>query len=417
MSIRPFALLVAALSLGSLAAAPSQKTGTRDWPAWRGPERNGISRETGLLREWPEGGPRLLWTASGLGEGFSTPSVAGGVIYVMGNRDGQELVLALDAAAEGKELWATPLGDVRHTGSGYPGPRSTPTVDGERLYVLGLNGDLACLSTRSGRIIWKRDLKAEFGGVTPNWGYSESVLVDGPWVLCTPGGKQATIAALNKTNGKTVWEAKIGDEAGYSSILAAQIRGVKQYLQLTDAGLVGVDAQHGKLLWRYDAMANQTANIATPLCVGDRVFAATGYGAGGGLAEVKRDGDAFEASQVYFTKQMKNHHGGMVVVDGYLYGCNDPGLLTCLDFATGEMKWSDRGPGKCSLVYADGMLYARGETGTVSLVEATPTGYRLHGRFEQPGRSDAPSWPHPVIADGKLYLRDQDKLLCYDVRR
>jgi outer membrane protein assembly factor BamB len=197
----------------------------------------------------------------------------------------------------------------------------------------------------------------------------------------------------------------------------ARIHGVKQYVQLTGAGLVAVDAKNGKLLWRYDAMANQTANVATPLCVGDRVFAATGYGTGGGLAEVKRDGDAFEASQVYFTKQMKNHHGGMVVVDGYLYGSNDPGLLTCLDFATGEVKWTDRTSGKCSLVYADGMLYARSEAGTVSLVEATPTGYRLHGRFEQPQRSEAPSWPHPVVADGKLYLRDQDKLLCYDVRR
>jgi len=414
--MRRFALLLVLLAIASVSAAPTKKTGS-DWPAWRGPQRTGISIETGLLSEWPEAGPKHLWKATGLGAGFSTPTVAGGVIYVMGNRDGQELVLALDAAAEGKELWATPLGAVRHEGGGYPGPRCSPTVDGDRVYALGMNGDLACLQARTGKIVWKRDLTADFGGAVPNWGYSESVLIDGPWLLCTPGGQQATIAALSKATGKTVWEAKVGDAAGYSSIIKAQIQGLKQYVQLTAAGLIGVDARNGKFLWRNDAMANGTANCSTPLCVGDRVFAASGYGTGGGLVEVQRTTNGFDAREVYFTRQMKNHHGGMVVLDGYLYGCNDPGLLSCLDFATGEVKWNDRGSGKCSLTCADGMLYARSEDGTVSLVEATPLGFKLHGRFKEPERSDDPSWPHPVVANGRLYLRDQDKLFCYDVKR
>ena len=389
---------------------------TNDWPAWRGTDRTGVSGEHGLLGQWPEGGPRLAWKTDGLGVGFSTPSVAAGRIYVMGNRDGQEFVLALGARESGRELWAATLGPVRHEGAGYPGPRSTPTVDGDRVYALGINGDLVCLDAKTGDYVWRRDLVGEFKGGIPNWGYAESLLVDGPWVLCTPGG-DATIAALDKTNGKTVWTAKVGDRAGYSSITKAEINGVKQYIQFTGKGVIAVDAADGTFLWRYDVPANGTANVSTPVHVDNKVFAASGYGTGGGLVSVGGGAGRLEAKEVYFTKHMKSHHGGYVLIDGYLYGSDDPGILTCLELATGEVKWAERSCGKCSVVYADGMLYCRSEQGLVSLVEANPQSFRLHGRFEQPERSDAPSWPHPVVADGRLYLRDQDKLLAYDVRK
>jgi outer membrane protein assembly factor BamB len=409
-------LLLLFLACMQISAAPVPRV-TSDWPTWRGAQRTGISLETGLLRDWPEGGPKLAWQTSGMGVGFSTPAVAGGRVYLMGNRDGQELVLCLNARDQGKEIWSAILGPVRHEGAGYPGPRSTPTIDGDRVYVLGINGDLVCLDAKTGAGVWRRDLVGEFGGGIPNWGYSESVLVDGPWVLCTPGGNQATIVALDKQNGKTVWSATVGDPAGYSSLIKAEIDGVKQYVQFTAKGIIGVNAADGAFLWRYDAPANGTANISTPVYLGNKVFAASGYGTGGGLVAVSHDAGVFDAKQVYFTKHMKNHHGGYVVVDGYLYGSDDPGILTCMDLASGDVKWADRSCGKCAIVCADGLLYCRSEQGLVSLVEATPDGFHLHGQFEQPERSEAPSWPHPVVADGRLYLRDQDKLLVYDVRK
>ncbi|MBX7168609.1 MAG: PQQ-like beta-propeller repeat protein [Pirellulales bacterium] len=402
------------LPLLCLCAAPASR-GTVDWPGWRGPQRTGISAEQPLLQDWPEGGPKLLWKITGVGEGYSTPSVTREALYVMGNKDGKEWILALDPAREGQVIWATAIGEVRHNGAGYPGPRSTPTVDGDRLFALGLNGDLVCLATRDGQIVWQRNLVSDFGGAIPNWGYTESVLIDGPWVICTPGGKQATLAALEKTTGTPVWQSPIGDGAGYASIVKAKIDGLDQYVQFTAQGVVGVAAKDGRFLWRYNAPANGTANISTPLVRDNDVFAASGYGTGGGQARITQQGE-WKADEVYFTKKMKNHHGGMILLGKHLYGSNDPGVLTCLDWATGDEAWSDRSCGKCSLVCVDGLLITRSEEGLVSLVQATPAGFELHGRFEQPERSPQPAWPHPVVAGGRLYLRDQDTLLCYDVR-
>ena len=410
-------LALRALSFVMAVAGSIDLAAAADWPAWRGADRTGICRETGLLPAWPEGGPKLLWNIEGLGEGYSTPSVVRGVLYVMGNRDGQEQVIAFDVKKQPRELWAATIGPVRHDGAGYPGPRSTPTFDKGKLYALGLNGDLVCLNARDGKIIWRRDLVKEFEGSLPNWGYSESPLVTNKWVLCTPGGARSTVAALNKSTGATVWESPVGDRAAYSSIIPAKLAGREQFVQFTAQGLIGVAANDGKFLWRWDAPANGTANCTTPIFVGEnRVFDASGYGAGGGVVEIKPEGDAVKADEVYFTKDMKNHHGGVILLDGYLYGSNDPGLLTCLDAATGKVKWRDRSCGKGSLLYADGHLYVRSEEGPVSLVEATPEGFHLKGRFEQPDRSEKPSWPYPIIADGRLFLRDQNRLLCYSVR-
>jgi outer membrane protein assembly factor BamB len=399
-----------------LVASMAARAPADDWPAWRGPNRNGICEETGLLNEWPAGGPKLLWQANGLGEGFSGPSVVGNNLYLMGQRDGQEWVMAIDWSKGGRPAWATPVGPIRHQGGGYPGPRSTPTIDGGQLYALGIAGDLVCLDARSGRGNWRRDLVADFGGKAPNWGYAESVLVDEGKVVCTPGGAQATVLALDKRNGRPLWASPIGDPAEYSSLVRASIGRVIQYVTLTKKGVISVDARDGSFLWRYDRPANGTANIPTCVWFGQTIFSASGYGKGGGLVWAKNTPSGFQPQELYSTNNMINHHGGFILVDGYLYGYDDRKGLTCLEYKTGDVKWQDKTPGKCSLLYADGMLYCRSENGPVSLVEATPDGFRQHGRFDQPARSKKKSWPHPVIANGLLFLRDQDVLLCYDVR-
>jgi outer membrane protein assembly factor BamB len=387
-----------------------------DWPQWRGPRRDGISRETGLAPSWPDGGPPRLWSRTGLGEGFSTPSVVGNRLLTMGNRGDQELVIALDVAAAGKELWAAVVGPVRHRGAGYAGPRSTPTVDGDRVYALGLNGDLVCLDLATGRLLWKKDLVADFGGIAPTWGYSESVLIDGDRLLCTPGSETSAIVALNKITGDTIWKSPLGAEAAYASIVVAEVADVRQYVQFLSAGVLGVAAADGKPLWQFNSPANETANISTPVVAGSLVFAASGYGTGGGAVRLEPRGDTFSADERFFTSDMKNHHGGMIVVDGYLYGSSDPGILTCIELATGETKWQERKPKKGSLVYVDGRLITRSEQGKVCLVEVSPQGAQIVGEFEEPDRSEKPAWPHPVVANGRLYLRDQDALRCYDVR-
>ncbi len=399
----------------ALAVAPTALQ-AEDWPAWRGPKRDGICRETGLLKEWPPEGPPLAWKTTGLGVGYSGPSIVGDLLFTMGNRDGKEWVLALDWTQQGKEVWASPVGPIRHDGGGYPGPRATPTFDNGRLYTLGVNGDLLCLEAETGKEIWRKNLVDDFGGSIPQWGYSESVLVDEDWVLCTPGGEKATIAALEKLTGETVWMAPVGDPAAYSSIMKVSIGRVLQYVTLTAKGVISVRRDDGKFLWRYDAPASDVANVATPVWFGQTIFAASAYGTGGGLVWAKKVGEEFQPQEIYFTKDMKNHHGGMILLDDHLYGANDPRFLTCLEYRSGEVAWQDRTPGKCSILYADGMLYCRDERGPLTLVEATPEGFKSRGQFDQPDRSEQRSWPHPVIANGLLFLRDQDVLLCYDVR-
>ena len=392
------------------------RTPAADWPGWRGPHRDGICAETGLLKRWPREGPKLLWKATGLGEGFSGPAIVGNLLYTMGNRSGEEWVMALDLRNRGKLVWATPIGIVRHKGGGYPGPRSTPTIDAGRLYTLGCAGDLVCLDAKDGHAIWKRDLARDFGGRAPQWGYAESVLIDGHWLVCTPGGRRATIVALRKSDGRPVWTSPVGDDAQYSSILKVSIGRVPQYVNFTKRGVISVRASDGKFLWRWNRPANGTANVTTPVWYGQTIFAASAYGTGGGAVWPRVTADGFQPQELYFTRDMKNHHGGLVLFEGCLYGANDPDRLVCLDYKTGRVKWSDPRPGKCSVLFADNMLFCRDENGPVSLVEATPEEFRLRGRFEQPDRSRRKAWPHPVIAGGRLFLRDQDVLLCYDVR-
>jgi len=398
------------VSCGARAAA-------EDWPQWRGANRDGKSAETGLLKRWPEGGPSLVWTANTAGVGLGAPSVAEGKIFVMGNGEKQglrmEWVVCLDDAT-GEQVWACRTGAIRSQGGGYPGPRSTPTFADGKVYAMGLAGRLLCCDADSGAPIWYRDMTRHFGGKEPRWGYSESVLVDGDRVVCTPG-MQNTVVALDARTGRTIWAAAAGDPAAYSSIVKADFGQTPQYVAFTQRGLVGIRASDGEVLWRYDAPSNEQANCTTPVVVGSTVFAASGYGRGGGCAWVRKDDDGeFTAEELYFTNRMQCQHGGFVVVDNYLYGCGDPGVLVCMNYKTGVIAKAVR-TGRFSIAYADGMLYLRNENGRVDLYVASPKSLTRRGTFEQPHRSESKAWPHPVIANGRLYLRDQYVVLCYDI--
>jgi outer membrane protein assembly factor BamB len=383
-----------------------------DWPQWQGVDRTRISNETGLMKAWPAAGPRLVWTATRLGSGYGSMAVAGDRVFVQGTRGRDSVVIALNRA-DGKEVWAKALGASQMDDRG-PGPRGTPTVDGDRLYVLTENGDLACLKT-DGTMVWQRNILKDFRGQQLQWLISESPLVDGTDVVVSPGGPGAGIVKLDKMTGKTVWTSKeLSDTAGYSSIVAADVQGVRTYLTFTaDAG-VGVRASDGKLMFRYANAANRTANITTPVFSNNRVFFTSAYGTGGGLLDLTAQSGVVHAKEVYFTRDMKNHHGGVVLVDGYLYGFNDS-ILNCLEFATGKVMWRDRSVGKGSVTFADGRLYLQSEDNVVGLAEATAAGYRETGRFTIPDKG-LPSWAHPVLADGRLYVRNQDTLLVYDIK-
>lgn len=386
-----------------------------DWPQWRGPERTGISKETGLLKEWPKDGPPLRWKATDIGTGYSSPAIARGRVYLQTTRDGKEFALALDEKT-GKQIWSTEIGKVgKNTGPQYPGTRSTPTVDGDLLYCLASDGELVCLDT-AGKVKWQKHFRKDFQGKPGHWAFSESVLIDGDALICTPGGNTATLAALNKTTGAVIWKSAVpdNDNAEYASIMIVQTGKLKQYVQFLRKGVVGVDAATGKFLWRYDHTIDQGANILTPIVQGNKVFTA-GARKGGGLVELKVGDDGVKADEVYFDRKLAPSIGGAVLVDGMLYGSSGQNLF-CAEFATGKVKWTDRSVGPAAVCAADGRLYVRGySSGQVALVELTPEAYREKGRFKQPDRSKVQAWPHPVIANGGLYLRDQGVLLCYEI--
>lgn len=383
-----------------------------EWPQWRGPNRDGISKETGLLKQWPTDGPPLAWKATGAGQGYSSLAIAGGRLYTMGLRANREHIIAFDVTT-GKEVWATPHGSAFRNDRG-DGPRGTPTVDGERLYALGGNGDLSCLDAQTGRIVWTMNVLRKFGGSNINWGISESPLVIGERVLVNAGGTDASIVALNKKDGSLIWKSQ-SDRAGYSSAIPIQVGGSTQVVFFTSRRAMGLDPNNGRLLWEYPRPANNVANVATPVARGNRVFISSDYGTGGGLVEIKANGQGVTAQEVYFTREMRNHHSSSILISDYLYGFSS-GILTAMRFDTGEVAWRDRSVGKGSLVYADGHLYCLSENGVVGLVEATPETYREKGRFRIP-QDSLPTWTHPVVAGGRLYLRDQETIYAYDVRQ
>lgn len=395
-----------------------------DWPTWRGANRDNHSPDTGLKSSWPGDGPELLWTFEDAGKGYSSPVIVGGRYYVTGSRDGKAEVICLDAGT-GEELWSAEIGEDPEEGynTGWgAGTRGTPSVSDGMIYAMDANGRMVCLSVEDGKEIWSADLVKDFGGKVPGWGYSESPLVDGDQVVVTPGGKDGAIVALDKKTGEEIWRSEgLEDNAQYASLVPADVNGKRQYIQLFMNTLAGVDAGSGELLWSSEWPPGRTAVIPTPIYSDGQVFMTSGYGAGCKLVQI----DGEEAEDVWENKEMKNHHGGVVLVDGHVYGFSDGGGLICLELESGEMAWNEKGRDvqKGAVHYADGMLYCVDENeGTVLLVEASPNGYSEKGKFKLPKQTELRDgtkgkiWSHPVVVGGKLYLRDNDLVFCYDVR-
>jgi hypothetical protein len=406
--------IVGALSVAFVVALsqPVSNQAPADWPQWRGANRDGKSSETGLLTQWPAGGPPLAWKAGGAGSGFSSMSVVAGKLYTVGSRGGTEYVHAFDVAT-GRKLWEVANGDEYSNDRGN-GPRGTPTIEAGRLYVLGASGDLTALDAAKGTRIWSVNLLSQFGGSNPRWGLSESPLIVGDRLLVNAGGSNASIVAFDKREGKVIWKSQ-SDGAGYSSAVVQRVGSTDQAVFFTANRAVGVDIKDGRLLWEYPRVANRVANIATPVVKDNFVFLSSDYGTGAALLKLDPTGGGVSATEVYFTQEMRNHHSSSILVGEHLYGFSSA-ILTALRFADGATAWKDRSVGKGSLAFADGHLYLFSEGGVVGLAEATPAGYREKGRFsiQQAG---LPTWAHPIIAGGRLYIRDQDTVYAYNVGR
>lgn len=405
-----------------------------DWTRFRGPNCDGHCEETGLIQSVDENGPPLLWQLKGCGTGYSSVTISNGRLFTMGDRpdgdDKSQFVIAFDLKTQ-KEVWATRIGPPHRDG-----PRCTPTIDGHRLYALGTGGDLVCLDVSDGHVVWQKSMERDFGGrMMSGWRWSESPLIDGSQLVCTPGAEDAMMVALDKETGELIWKCAVGDlgpkgrdGAAYTSMVVADIDGVRQYITIVGRGAIGVDAKTGRLLWSYNPIANRTANIPTPIVRDRFVFVTTSYKTGSALLKLTRKGDTFDAEEVYFLtpREFENHHGGVVLVGDYLYGGDgqNDGTPTCIEFETGKIVWKEEAwkrdvgaRGSAAVLYADGVLYFRyQDKALVALIEATPEGFRCKGTFHA-AVDNGRAWAHPVIDGGKLYLRANDILMCYDVHR
>ena len=414
--------LLAAVAIGCTSAAAA------DWPTFRGAGRTGVAPDTNLLKSWPTEGPKLVWQTAGAGRGYASLAIAGTRIYTLGDglstaSDADEYLSCFDRAS-GKPVWKTKTGQPWTDGQeSWQSSRSTPTVDGDMVYVITPFGQLIACRTEDGREVFRVDLKAQFGGTKgDSWGYSESVTIDGDRLICTPGGEQATMVALNKKTGAPIWACpiKLDRGAGHSSVVIATVGGRSVYVQTTAAGAFAVDAKTGQFLWAYP-IDKTTAVIPTPIIKDDLVFFAAGYKRGGALLrQVPGPNGQVTIKEIYgLNPDLANKHGGIVLVGDHLYGdSDDKGIPFCAELMTGKVVWKERGSGKNSatVAAADGHIYVRYADGTLSLVKADPAGYQEVSSFKVPGSGDRPSWAHMVILDGLLYLREGDAILCYDLR-
>jgi outer membrane protein assembly factor BamB len=417
--------LTANIALGLVLSNASLLLGD-DWPTFRGPNRSAVVNDAKLLKSWPAEGPKLLWEGAGAGRGYSSLAIVGNRIYTLGDglstqSDKDEYLTCFDKS-NGKQLWATKTGKPWTSGQpGWQSSRSTPTVDDGRVYVVTPDGHLHCCDATTGSIVWTKSFEKDFSGKKADiWGYSESVLVDGNKLICTPGGPTSTVVALDKKSGDTLWTCKNpGDRgAGHASVVISMVGGQKVYVQSTGSGLMGI-SDSGALLWNYP-IDNTTAVIPTPIVRDDLVFFPVGYKRGGALIKQVSSGTQVAAKEIYgLNPKLANKHGGVVLVGDYVYAdSDDAGRPYCAELMTGEIKWASKGSGsKSAVVIAGGdRLYIRYEDGTMALVEASPAEYKETGAFKIPGSGSRPSWSHPVILEGKLYIREQDKILCYDIR-
>jgi outer membrane protein assembly factor BamB len=397
------------VSSGSTAAAP----GTSFWPQFHGPKGDNLSADTGLLKEWPKAGPKLLWTAKALGHGFASVSLAGGLIYTAGNKDDTTMVTALDL--DGNVKWQTENGPAWTRD--HPGTRGTPTIDGDRVYHESPLGELTCYNAKTGQKIWGVNILQEFAGQNITWALAESVLIDGDRVICCPGGDKASVAALDKMTGKPVWTAKpTGVKASYASPVLAECQGLRMILTMNSKAFLGVNAHNGELLFTFPHETMYDVNATSPIYHDGQVFICSGYGSGSALLKIKIEGQKASVDPVWESKDLDNHHGGVILLDGYLYGAASRGNWVCLKWETGEKMYAEHGVGKGSLTYADGMLYTLSEQRDIGLVEATPKAHKVISKFKVPSGGEGPSWAHPVVCGGRLYVRHSDQLFAYDVR-
>ena len=388
------------------------------WPRFHGPKGDNISAATGLLKQWPEEGPRLIWTAEGIGNGFSGVTLANRLIFTAGNMDEKTVVTALDM--NGRIRWQAENGTAWI--SSHPGTRGTPTIDGNRLYHESPLGEVVCLDAKTGKRIWGLNILEKFHSKNITWGLAESLTVDGNRLICCPGGPETAVVALDKRTGRTIWKSPTadGDLIGYATPTIAECRGLRMVLTMTLKALIGVNADTGDLLFRFAHPAKNGVNAMKPLYHDGHVLISSDYGTTGTtLVKLEVKGSKTAAVQVWNSREMDNHHGGIILWDGYLYGAGhnfNNGKWVCLDWKTGEKKYAERGVGKGSLTCADGLLYTMSEKRVVGLVEPNPDGHRLISKFKIPSGGEGPTWAHPVVCGGRLYIRHADFLYAFDVR-
>lgn len=415
---------VIAVSIGILgwnanfSMAQGQDNANYDWPGWRGPNRDDLSKETGLLQEWPNEGPPQLWTVDTGGLGYAGFAAVGEKLFTLGSGEDGEFAICLDVN-DGSTIWKSSI-DELYTNKWGDGPRNTPTVDGDHVYVMSANGTLKCLAVKDGSEVWSASMTEDFGGERPYWGYSESPLVDGDRLLCTPGGSQGAIVALDKSNGNLVWQSSdFTNPCHYSSIIVAEVNGNKQYIQLFEKALAGFDAENGKLLWQHE-WDGRIAVIPTPIFENNKVYISSGYGVGSALVDIS---DSEQVKREWFSKKMKNHHGGVILLDGHYYGYSDKVGWLCQSAKTGGEVWTEKDEfKKGAIAYADGRFYLLEEdSGQVALISASADGWDEKGRFQlaplsENRKKDGRIWVHPVISNGRLFLRDQEMIYCFDIK-
>jgi len=396
----PMFIALLSLSISALAA---------DWPRFRGPKGDGISPEVGINKNWAQKKPETLWTFSMSDDGYAGPSVAGGRVFITDHQGDKDVLRALEIAS-GKQVWESIYPSPG--GANYGFSRSTPTIDNGKVYVVCRTGVVYCFDEKDGKPIWSRDLKKDFNGKQPGWLWSMSALIDGGKVIVCPGGDNASVAALNKETGETIWAGGGSDAPGYATPVAAEIGGRKQYLVFTAGNLIGVDAADGKLLWSFRWKTDDNdVNAATPILVAkDMVFVTSSYGRGGALVRIAGN----KAQAVWENKEFQAHFNTPVLIGGHLYGITDPGDMVCLDVKTGKSVWRQKGFEKGGVVAVDRTIIAlTGSGGDVMMIEAKPTGYKELGRLHPLGGQ---SWTAPIVADGKLIVRNKTALACIDLK-